>query len=71
MCGIVGFFSIASGSANWKNTLHTMSATLGHRGPDDNGVWIDTENGIGLGHRRLSILDLSPAWHQPATRPAP
>jgi asparagine synthase (glutamine-hydrolysing) len=42
-----------------------MAATLVHRGPDDAGVWVDTEAGLALGHQRLSILDLSPAGHQP------
>ena len=44
-----------------------MSATLNHRGPDDDGVWADETAGVALGHRRLSILDLSPAGHQPMT----
>jgi asparagine synthase (glutamine-hydrolysing) len=42
-----------------------MSATIAHRGPDDQGVWVDTGGGVALGHRRLSIIDLSPAGHQP------
>ncbi len=42
-----------------------MIAPLLHRGPDDYGVWVDGECGVGLGHRRLSILDLSPQGHQP------
>ena len=42
-----------------------MSAQLRHRGPDDEGVWADPEVGVALGHRRLSIIDLSPAGHQP------
>jgi asparagine synthase (glutamine-hydrolysing) len=42
-----------------------MAATLSHRGPDDAGFWIDGEAGIALGHRRLAIVDLSPAGHQP------
>lgn len=42
-----------------------MSDRLQHRGPDDQGAWIDTEQAVALGHRRLSILDLSPAGHQP------
>jgi asparagine synthase (glutamine-hydrolysing) len=42
-----------------------MDACLQHRGPDDHGVWIDEESGVALVHRRLSILDLSPAGHQP------
>jgi asparagine synthase (glutamine-hydrolysing) len=42
-----------------------MNACLQHRGPDDHGVWIDQESAVALVHRRLSILDLSPAGHQP------
>jgi asparagine synthase (glutamine-hydrolysing) len=42
-----------------------MTRALTHRGPDDEGVWVDAEAGIGLGHRRLSIVDLSLAGHQP------
>ncbi len=42
-----------------------MAATLGHRGPDDAGVWVDAAAGIGIGHRRLSVLDPSPVGHQP------
>jgi asparagine synthase (glutamine-hydrolysing) len=42
-----------------------MIGRLAHRGPDDEGVWTDAEAGIGLAHRRLSIVDLSPAGHQP------
>jgi asparagine synthase (glutamine-hydrolysing) len=42
-----------------------MADTLHHRGPDDGGAWVDDAAGIALGHRRLSILDLSPAGHQP------
>jgi asparagine synthase (glutamine-hydrolysing) len=42
-----------------------MADALAHRGPDDSGVWVSSECGLALGHRRLSILDLSPAGHQP------
>jgi asparagine synthase (glutamine-hydrolysing) len=42
-----------------------MVVTLAHRGPDDSGVWVDSQAGVALGHRRLSIVDLSPAGHQP------
>jgi asparagine synthase (glutamine-hydrolysing) len=42
-----------------------MASALSHRGPDDSGYWLDQTAGIALGHRRLSIVDLSPAGHQP------
>lgn len=42
-----------------------MTDSLIHRGPDDSGVWVDVDSGVGLGHRRLSILDLSPLGRQP------
>jgi len=45
--------------------LERMGEAIGHRGPDDSGVWLDVDAGIGLSHRRLSILDLSPQGHQP------
>ena len=66
MCGIAGFLDL---SATSEDELHTaivrMTATLSHRGPDDQGLWIDKNAGVALGHRRLSILDLSPEGHQP------
>jgi asparagine synthase (glutamine-hydrolysing) len=46
-----------------------MGRTLQHRGPDDSGVWSDAEAGVGLAHRRLSIVDLSAAGHQPMSSP--
>jgi asparagine synthase (glutamine-hydrolysing) len=66
MCGITGFFQPAglSGDAALA-VLNGMSASLSHRGPDDSGTWVDADAGIALGHRRLSVLDLSPAGHQP------
>lgn len=64
MCGIAGI-------STWRpniplhDDIQRMIAPLLHRGPDDSGVWLDECAGIGLGHRRLSILDLSPQGHQP------
>jgi asparagine synthase (glutamine-hydrolysing) len=46
-----------------------MTGALQHRGPDDEGLWVDSATGVGLGHRRLSILDLSPEGHQPMVSP--
>jgi asparagine synthase (glutamine-hydrolysing) len=46
-----------------------MTDRLVHRGPDDSGVWVDAEPGIALGFRRLAIVDLSPAGHQPMVSP--
>jgi asparagine synthase (glutamine-hydrolysing) len=67
MCGVAGFLSRASAgsAAQFDNIAGSMNGSLQHRGPDDNGVWIDTEAGIALIHRRLSIIDLSAAGHQP------
>ena len=66
MCGIAGYcqpsgFAAAAG----EEVVNGMSAELSHRGPDDAGAWVDGDAGIALGHRRLSILDLSSAGHQP------
>ncbi|MGH7030497.1 MAG: asparagine synthetase B family protein, partial [Stellaceae bacterium] len=65
MCGIAGFvtFGTPAPRAEIKARLWRMIATLRHRGPDDEGVWTDGE--AGLAHSRLSIIDVSPAGHQP------
>lgn len=67
MCGIAGF--ITSGDDNspkvMERFLTAMSDAITHRGPDDEGSWSDAEAGVWLGHRRLSIVDLSNAGHQP------
>jgi asparagine synthase (glutamine-hydrolysing) len=66
MCGITGFFDLeAARTGGLAPIVERMCDTLIHRGPDDRGVWVDAETGIGLGHRRLSIVDLSPQGHQP------
>src|SRR5256885_13471899 len=62
MCGIAG---ILSGQRVDRNAIERMTRPLTHRGPVDDGIWIDPEAGIGLGHRRLAIVDLSSAGHQP------
>lgn len=49
----------------WQAVLESMAQALVHRGPDDQGVWFDAQQGIGLAHRRLSIVDLSATGHQP------
>ncbi len=59
MCGIVG---ISGGSLD---RLAAASNLLAHRGPDDFGVFVDRDAGVGLGQRRLSIIDVSPLGHQP------
>jgi len=65
MCGLAGFLGGGPGVVGDEALLRRMSDTLIHRGPDDGGVWCDSEQRIGLGHRRLAIVDLSPAGHQP------
>jgi asparagine synthase (glutamine-hydrolysing) len=60
MCGIAGF----SGTGN-SAMLARMSDAIAHRGPDDAGDWVSPNLGVGLTHRRLSIIDLSPLGHQP------
>jgi asparagine synthase (glutamine-hydrolysing) len=71
MCGIAGFFRPAGlSAAAAEHALGDMSAILSHRGPDDSGIWVDADSGVALGHRRLSILDLSPAGHQPMMSPS-
>ncbi|MBU4258708.1 MAG: asparagine synthase (glutamine-hydrolyzing) [Proteobacteria bacterium] len=64
MCGIVGFKSHKR-YIELKNSLPDSADLLSHRGPDDSGIYFDEKNGIGLAHRRLSIIDLSTAGVQP------
>ena len=68
MCGLVGCFRKDGGSGEaLRETVGRMTDPLTHRGPDDAGVWVSNDGRVGLGHRRLSILDLSPEGHQPMT----
>lgn len=64
MCGIVGYRTNDS-FLELKEKLPEAVGSLSHRGPDDSGVFFDPEKGVGLGHRRLSIIDLSREAHQP------
>ena len=64
MCGICGTIA-RPGESVAPETLERMAATLRHRGPDDQGIWRSPDGRVGFGHRRLSIIDLSPAGHQP------
>jgi len=60
MCGIAGY-----AGTHRPELLGPMCNAMVHRGPDDAGAWSDAEAGVGFGHRRLAIIDLSPAGHQP------
>ena len=63
MCGICGIYNFNKDKKIDESGLARMNEALVHRGPDDSGLFIDKN--IGLGHRRLSIIDLSPIGHQP------
>jgi len=67
MCGIAGLlnFDVRPSESELRHVAQSMSSALRHRGPDDEGIWADSDAGIALAHRRLSIVDLSPAGHQP------
>jgi len=62
MCGIAGYINLDN-SAISPVVLKSMTDIIAHRGPDGEGHWV--EGNVGLGHRRLAIIDLSPAGHQP------
>lgn len=65
MCGIAGFLQPSGLNNESASVLRAMTDAIWRRGPDDEGHWLDSEPGIALGQRRLSIIDLSPAGHQP------
>ncbi len=67
MCGIAGYLgaSAAFDPSSGPDVLRRMGEVIAHRGPDDAGVWVDADAAVGLVHRRLSIVDLSAAGHQP------
>ncbi|WP_422012285.1 asparagine synthase (glutamine-hydrolyzing) [Roseateles sp.] len=70
MCGIAGSLSRPQLSADaLKQITESMCEAIAHRGPDAQAAWVDAREGIALGHRRLAIVDLSPAGLQPMASP--
>ena len=67
MCGLAGFvtFRPFADASETGRTLQAMTRAIAHRGPDAEGHWLEETQGVALGHRRLSILDLSPTGAQP------
>jgi asparagine synthase (glutamine-hydrolysing) len=65
MCGFTGIFRQPGTDSGFASELTSMVRALVHRGPDSEGIWHDERGSIGLGHRRLSIQDISPLGHQP------
>lgn len=67
MCGLTGFLggTPAQGAGGDEALLQRMATAILRRGPDDAGYWCDTPERIGFGHRRLAIVDLTAAGHQP------
>lgn len=66
MCGITGYWGSDSDSAEELEAVaRGMALRMAHRGPDDSGEWVDPQAGVALSFRRLAIVDLSPAGHQP------
>jgi asparagine synthase (glutamine-hydrolysing) len=65
MCGIAGIFTQTEYREQIEKRILPMQAALRHRGPDDRGIYVSEDRSVALAHTRLSILDLSPAGHQP------
>ena len=72
MCGIAGFIGgrFDHGGQGARAILSRMTGAIAYRGPDSAGAWLDSDHKVALGHRRLAILDLSPAGEQPMTSPS-
>src|SRR5688572_22223646 len=71
MCAIVGLYNLGSKSAGpLGNLVEAMAGSVAHRGPDGAGVWTSPDGSVTLGHRRLSILDLSELGRQPMGSPS-
>lgn len=64
MCGIAGILGSCEGVSN-RSIVAAMMRRIRHRGPDSSGVWADDSANVAFGHRRLAVIDLSPAGHQP------
>src|SRR5918999_1240288 len=65
MCGICGMWGFSDSFAVDEDLVTRMRDSMTHRGPDDGGSWSSSDGRLALGHRRLSIVDLSPAGHNP------
>ena len=67
MCGFAGFYLNSGEEApvELEKIIANMTDKLEHRGPDDSGIWLDHKHSLALGHRRLSIVDVSSSGHQP------
>ena len=65
MCGIAGIYDTRGNSPVVERDLIRMRDTLSYRGPDSAGIYISQDRRVGFGHRRLAIIDLSEAGHQP------
>ena len=65
MCGVTGIFHFDRPEPVSADLLHRMNNTIFHRGPDGDGTYVSSDGKVGLGHRRLSIIDLSEGGAQP------
>lgn len=65
MCGFVGYVNLIDSNLDQASIIKSMTDQIIHRGPDDDGIWLSLDRKVILGHRRLSIIDLSDSGHQP------
>jgi asparagine synthase (glutamine-hydrolysing) len=67
MCGIAALINFSSSGSGWngRGLIESMASAMIHRGPDDGGIWESADSRVCLGHRRLSVVELSAAGHQP------